>query len=107
MRAVRQEAHGGFWTDHRGEMSRDLIFVNNRWQLCETEANPILYGEKLGEIVFFDFFSVSGATHVSTSGTSAKTILIYGHYDVQPAGDLSEWNTPPFEATLIGAWLQE
>jgi len=28
------------------------------------------------------------------------TIIIYGHYDVQPPDPLDEWQTPPFEATL-------
>ncbi len=30
----------------------------------------------------------------------APTLLIYGHYDVQPVDPVAEWHTPPFEATL-------
>jgi acetylornithine deacetylase/succinyl-diaminopimelate desuccinylase-like protein len=36
----------------------------------------------------------------------APTILVYGHYDVQPTGDLSEWETPPYELTVDGGVMR-
>ncbi|MBR0082824.1 MAG: M20/M25/M40 family metallo-hydrolase, partial [Bacteroidales bacterium] len=49
--------------------------------LWETAGNPVVYGEK--------FVS-----------KDEKTILIYGHYDVQPAEPLEKWRTDPFEPVL-------
>jgi len=50
-------------------------------KLIETPGNPVVYG---------DWLHASGA----------KTILFYGHYDVQPVDPLDLWQSPPFEATI-------
>ena len=50
-------------------------------ELLETNGNPLAYAEWLG-------------------APGKPTILIYGHYDVQPADPLELWNTPPFEGTV-------
>jgi acetylornithine deacetylase/succinyl-diaminopimelate desuccinylase-like protein len=53
----------------------------------ETEGNPLVYAEWTG------------------AGSDKPTILFYGHYDVQPADPLEEWNSPPFEPTVDGDLL--
>jgi acetylornithine deacetylase/succinyl-diaminopimelate desuccinylase-like protein len=56
------------------------IGMNN---VCKypTKGHPIVYGEWLG-------------------APGAPTVLVYGHYDVQPAEPLELWTTEPFEPTL-------
>ena len=50
-------------------------------EICETPGYPIVYGEKIID-------------------TSLPTILVYGHYDVQPADPLELWTSPPFEPVI-------
>ena len=50
-------------------------------ELCETPGNPIVYGEKIID-------------------KALPTVLVYGHYDVQPPDPLDLWNSPPFEPVI-------
>jgi acetylornithine deacetylase/succinyl-diaminopimelate desuccinylase-like protein len=50
-------------------------------EVCETAGYPIVYGEKLID-------------------PARPTVLVYGHYDVQPPDPLELWHTPPFEPTI-------
>jgi acetylornithine deacetylase/succinyl-diaminopimelate desuccinylase-like protein len=52
-------------------------------QLFPTEGSPIVYGEYLG-------------------AEGASTVLVYGHYDVQPVDPIELWKTGPFEPTVVG-----
>jgi len=50
-------------------------------EICKTEGYPIVYGEKMID-------------------KKLPTILVYGHYDVQPADPLELWTSPPFEPVI-------
>ena len=50
-------------------------------EINETAGHPIVYGEKIID-------------------KSLSTILVYGHYDVQPADPLNLWDSPPFEPVV-------
>ena len=50
-------------------------------EIMETAGHPIVYGEK----------KVSD---------SVPTVLVYGHYDVQPADPYDLWDSPPFEPVI-------
>src|SRR5919202_5514503 len=48
---------------------------------------------------------VAGEIPASHDAERAPTVLVYGHYDVQPPEPLELWETDPFEATVRGEWL--
>ncbi|MCO5724937.1 dipeptidase [Robiginitalea marina] len=50
-------------------------------EVCDTRGYPIVYGEKVVD-------------------PSLPTILVYGHYDVQPPDPLGLWKSPPFEPVI-------
>ena len=50
-------------------------------EVCETAGNPIVYGEKITD-------------------PDKPTVLVYGHYDVQPPDPMDLWTSPPFEPVI-------
>ncbi|MFD2936059.1 dipeptidase [Spirosoma flavum] len=73
----------------KGDVRRAAEFVRDKLkeagldnaQLYETPGHPIVYAEKIVD-------------------ANKPTVLVYGHYDVQPADPYELWNTPPFEPTI-------
>ncbi len=57
-------------------------------ELVETSTNPLAIG-----------------LIPASTGPDSPTVMIYGHFDVQPPAPLDLWETPPFEATLRDGWL--
>ena len=50
-------------------------------EVSPSDGNPVVYGEKMVD-------------------PSLKTVLVYGHYDVQPPEPLEKWHTAPFEPVI-------
>jgi acetylornithine deacetylase/succinyl-diaminopimelate desuccinylase-like protein len=77
--------------DHAGDVRRAAEWLAGRLtdagiehvEVSETGGHPIVYG---------DWLHADGA----------PTVIVYGHYDVQPVDPLDEWTSPPFEPRLDG-----
>ncbi|HET7585185.1 MAG TPA: dipeptidase [Gemmatimonadaceae bacterium] len=74
---------------HAGDVARAARWVADRLAFAgpfavraiPTAGNPVIYGEWLG-------------------APGRPTVLVYGHYDVQPADPIEKWTSPPFSPTL-------
>jgi acetylornithine deacetylase/succinyl-diaminopimelate desuccinylase-like protein len=74
---------------HKNDVRRAAEFLKGKFteagldkiEICETKGHPIVYAEKIID-------------------PSLPTVLVYGHYDVQPADPLNLWNSPPFEPVI-------
>jgi acetylornithine deacetylase/succinyl-diaminopimelate desuccinylase-like protein len=63
-------------------LADQLSFAGGR--VVAAEGHPVVLGSRSGP-------------------PGAPTVLVYGHYDVQPTGSQAEWESPPFELTRDGA----
>jgi acetylornithine deacetylase/succinyl-diaminopimelate desuccinylase-like protein len=75
--AFAKDVHAcaAFVADRLTEAGADAV------EICPTAGYPIVYGEKIID-------------------PSLPTVLVYGHYDVQPAVPLELWTTPPFQPEI-------
>jgi acetylornithine deacetylase/succinyl-diaminopimelate desuccinylase-like protein len=77
--------------DHSPEIKKCAEFVRDqlknagmqKTEIIETDGHPLVYSEWLG-------------------APGKPTILIYGHYDVQPVDPIELWSAPPFEPYVKG-----
>jgi len=75
--------------EHKADVQRAADYVEaalktagmTRTEQISRATHPLVYGEWLG-------------------AAGKPTLLLYGHYDVQPADPLEEWKTPPFEPEI-------
>ena len=79
--------------EHKADVRRAAEYVANDLRNMGLQSVELIEG-KAGEnpLVYAEWLNAPGK----------PTLLLYGHYDVQPPDPLEEWKTPPFEPTLRG-----
>jgi len=80
---------------HRDDVVRAAEWLAQLVRRSGGEAEVTPFGER--ELVL-------GEIPANTNGAGAPTVLVYGHFDVQPPAPLDLWESPPFELTERDGW---
>lgn len=81
-----QDDHAGYVTEAADWLCKKFTAMGLQAETIPTEKHPLVFAQ--GKLV-----------------PNKPTVLIYGHYDVQPPDPLEEWVTPPFEPTLRNGFI--
>jgi acetylornithine deacetylase/succinyl-diaminopimelate desuccinylase-like protein len=80
---------------HEADVRRAAEWVRDFVKRAGGEAELVAYGEH--DLVIGDI-------PASANGAAAPTVMIYGHFDVQPPEPLELWDSPPFELSERDGW---
>jgi acetylornithine deacetylase/succinyl-diaminopimelate desuccinylase-like protein len=80
---------------HRDDVRAAAGWVADFVKQAGGEAEVVPFGER--ELVLGDIPASNGARE-------APTVLVYGHFDVQPPAPLEQWQSPPFELEVRDGW---
>ncbi|QQE78345.1 dipeptidase [Alicyclobacillus sp. SO9] len=80
--------------EHKEDIRRAAHWLSNKLSTCglenveilETDGHPVVYADWV-------------------HANNAPTVLLYGHYDVQPVDPIDTWDTPPFEPALKNGYI--
>src|SRR6476646_5463771 len=76
-------------SQHKEDIQKAALWISNKLtnigmenvEIVQTKGHPIVYADWVHQ-------------------ENASTVLVYGHYDVQPVDPVHLWETPPFEPTI-------